>query len=176
MVRQRFHSYVRRAGRWLVLPAAIAVLTSSGRAADDARALRLVPFPKEVHLEAGQLEPRLERSCSKRPPIGCHCWRHCWRASSRGLAAPQPRPLAEDRHLLRLIGRGGAAIPRACRVTGGPRETMPCASLPAAWPSRAAARPAFCTVHKPWWKTATPSPAGADDPRLAFAPLAVFSE
>ncbi len=112
MIADRCGSFAESVSRSMLALAAAVALVSPGSAAENAEALRLVPFPKEVRLEAGELALDapcvLEAPADRLPLLARLLGAEFQRA---GIAAPQARPIAEQRHLLRLVADGGATIP-----------------------------------------------------------------
>jgi hypothetical protein len=84
-----------------------AAAVSVGHAGNDVAALRLVPFPKEVHLEAGELNldtiRALEAPIDRLTLLGSLLADELGRV---GLKLPPARPIAVPRHVLRWLGNG----------------------------------------------------------------------
>ena len=85
---------------------------SASHAATEATALRLVPFPKEIHIESGLFALKdplvLEAPADQLPVIARLLGDELSRA---GIPAPESRPIAEKGRIVRLFARGAAAVP-----------------------------------------------------------------
>ena len=102
--------FVRCFRRSTVAVAMIAASVSLCRA-EDAAALRLVPFPKEIKLSDGTFSLKrplvIEAPPGQLPVVAKVLGQEMRRA---GLATPKSRALSKNRHLLRMAAPGTAAI------------------------------------------------------------------